>query len=97
MKPDQTINLVKGTFSPAEAADVLFSLISDKIKFHHLQILSLQNGVDNDMQWSEQRITSLKNSKNSAKDLILKARNEGYKLQIDGDITIKLIAINEQA
>jgi len=49
------------------------------------------------MQWSEERIASLQNSKNNAKDLILKARNEGYKLQIDGDITIKLVAINEKA
>jgi hypothetical protein len=97
LKPDQTINLVKGTFAPAEAADVLFSLISDKIKFHHLQILSLQNGVDTNTEWSEQRIASLKKSKNSVKDLILRARNEGYKLQIDGDISIKLIAINEKA
>jgi len=97
LTPDQTITLVKGTFSPAEAADVLFSLISDKIKFHNLQILSLQNNVETNMQWSEERIASLQNSKNNAKDLILKARNEGYKLQIDGDITIKLVAINEKA
>ncbi|MGB3151018.1 MAG: hypothetical protein WBB27_10170 [Maribacter sp.] len=96
MKPNQTIKLVEGIFSPAEAADVLFSLISDKIKFHHLQMLSLQTGVSTNANWSEKRIASLKDSKCKSKDLILKARNEGFRLQIEGDIKIKLIAINDE-
>lgn len=87
---------MEGIFSPADAADVLFSLISDKIKFHHLQMLSLKTGIDANVYWSEQRIASLKIAKNELKDLILKARDEGLRLQIDGDINIKLITINDE-
>ena len=97
MEPDQTIKLVAGTFSPQNATDVLFSLINDKIKFHQLQILSLKTGINADVYWSKQRIAILKDSKDKVENLILKARNEGYKLQVEGDITIKLIKTIDEA
>lgn len=92
---ESCFTLVKGTFLPADAADVLFSLISDKIKFHQLQIRSLQKQSDADISWSEKRIASLKKAKDLSKDLILFARSEGYELKIDGDIRISLIKIEE--
>lgn len=90
----QNIQLVKGIFSPIEAADVLFSLISDKIKFHNLQMLGVQVHFGNDTSQSEQRIKALKEVKNLAKDLILKARDEGYEVKIDSTIEIELIKID---
>ena len=92
----QNIQLVEGTFSPVEAADVLFSLISDKIKFHNLQILSVQERFNGDTSHSEQRIKALKIAKNQAKDLILKARDEGYDVKIDSVIDIRLVKIKTQ-
>lgn len=92
----QKIQLVEGMFSPVEAADVLFSLIADKIKFHNIQMLNIQQGFNGDISHSEQRIKELKNAKNLAKDLIIKARDEGYELQIDSSIKIKLKKINHK-
>ena len=92
----QNIPLVEGTFSPVEAADVLFSLISDKIKFHNLQLLSVQERFNGDTSHSEQRIKALKIAKNQAKDLILKARDEGYDVKIDSVIDIRLVKIKTQ-
>ena len=86
-----TIKLVQGTYTPAEAADILFSLIGDKIKFHNLQILSLQERFGLDTSHSEERICELKDAKNHAKDLILEARDQGYQIQIDGAIQINFV------
>jgi len=90
-KKETIIKLVEGTYTPAEAADILFSLIGDKIKFHNLQILSLQERFGIDSSHSEQRIKELKKVKLQAKDLILQARDAGYTIQIEGDIKIKFL------
>ncbi len=90
-KEQTTIKLVEGTYTPAEAADILFSLIGDKIKFHNLQILSLQERFGIDSVHSEHRIKELKEAKTQVKDLILEARDAGYTLQIEGDIKIKFL------
>lgn len=86
-----TINLVEGTYTPSEAADILFSLLGDKIKFHKIQILSLQERFGIESENSEQRIKELKAAKVQAKDLILQARDAGYALQIEGDIKISFL------
>lgn len=91
-KEQTTIKLVEGTYTPAEAADILFSLIGDKIKFHNLQILSLQERFGIDSVHSEQRIKELKEAKLQAKDLIIQARDAGYTLQIEGDIKISFLS-----
>ncbi len=86
----ENIRLVEGVFTPSEAADVLLSLVNDKIKFHTVQLLNLRDGYQEDTTHSEQRIDQLKLAKNRIKDLVIKARNEGYDIQIDGTIQITL-------
>ncbi len=91
---ETTIKLVEGIYTPAEAADILFSLIGDKIKFHNLQILSLQERFGIESTHSEQRIKELKGAKMQAKDLIIQARDAGYTIKIKGDINISFINEN---
>ena len=86
----QNIVLIDGVFNPAEAADVLLSLINDKIKFHTVQSLNLKSGYDENTIDSEQRIAQLKNSKDTVKAIVVKAHKENYEISINGDITIKL-------
>ncbi len=85
------VKLVEGTFTPADAADVLFTLIGDKIKFHNLQILSLQERFGETTKNSEKRVKELKDAKNKVKDLVIHARNEGCELGISGAIEITLL------
>ncbi|GAA4274267.1 hypothetical protein U6A24_14930 [Aquimarina gracilis] len=87
---ERHIKLIEGTFSAIEAADVLFSLIANKIKFHNLQMLQIQQGADKTNLHSAKRISELKHEKNIVKDMILKARDEGYELEIYGAIEVKL-------
>ncbi|WP_372945685.1 hypothetical protein [Muriicola sp.] len=90
-KEQTTIKLVEGTYTPMEAADILFALIGDKIKFHNMQILSLQERFGIDSVHSEQRIKELKEAKMQVKDLILEARDAGMTLQIEGNIKINFL------
>jgi|GEM_PF-271582 len=85
-----SIKLVEGVFSPAEAADVLLSLINDKIKFHTVQVLNLKGGYNEDTSNSEQRIKELQEAKHVVKDLVVKAQQEGMNVEINGPIRIKL-------
>ncbi|MEO1012291.1 MAG: hypothetical protein AAFX53_13365, partial [Bacteroidota bacterium] len=84
-----TLKLVEGDFSPAEAADVLLSLINDKIKFHTVQALNLKEGYQEDTSHSEQRIKELKEAKKMVKDLVIKAQIEGLTIEINSPINIR--------
>lgn len=84
----ETIQLVEGVFSPAEAADVLLTLINDKIKFHTIHALKLKGEQDSDVDHSEQRITELREAKKRVHDLVINARNKGLKLNINSVISI---------
>lgn len=89
------VKLVKGTFLPVEAAEVLLSLLAYKIKFHTVQLLgNKEEQNENEITPSRQRIIELEKAKTMVKDLILKARDEGYELEIDGEIKINLKKLN---
>lgn len=87
----EKIQLIEGTFNPIEAADVLLSLVTYKIKFHNLQLLNLEekNGVTREQ--SEKRIAELKEAKNRITQIIMDARNNGTSLEIRSDINIRLV------
>ncbi|MCE2613332.1 hypothetical protein LVD13_10140 [Flavobacteriaceae bacterium D16] len=84
------ITLVKGSFSPSEAADVLLTLINDKIKFHSIQILNLTEGSDKDIAYSEERIKALKAAKAEITEMVVEARNKGLVLDINSSIDIRM-------
>ena len=84
------ITLVKGTFDPSEAADVLLTLINDKIKFHSIQILNLREGSEKDISYSEERIKALKAAKAEITDMVVQARNKGLVLDIHSSIEIQM-------
>ncbi len=86
-----SFKLVEGTYSPTDSADVLLSLIADKIKFHNLQILCLSDKKNVELIHAEKRIEELKESRKMVTDLILKARDAGYNLKIDGTIKIEML------
>ncbi|MGB5203589.1 hypothetical protein [Eudoraea sp.] len=87
----ENIAFIKGLFSPAEAADVLLSLINDKIKFHTVKSLNLRHeGPDADLT-SEDRIKELKEAKKIIEQLVLSAHKNGYELEINSTIDIKLV------
>jgi len=84
--------LVKGDFLPAEAADVLLSLLNDKIKFHTVRLLNRRHDdTIEDPLNSQRRIVELKEAKNTITDLVVSARNKGQRLRIFSTIGIESI------
>jgi hypothetical protein len=85
----QKFQLVKGTFTPSEASQVVMSLIDEKINFHKVQKLQL---------WEENhkchtgpldgRIEELEQEKKAAAAFIEKTRKLGQTLKINGTLEI---------
>ena len=85
------IRFIEGHFSPAEAADVLLSLLNDKIKYHTVKSLNLRNEESHTEQISEGRIQDLKAAKKIVEQLVISAHKKGKQLEINGNIKIKLV------
>ena len=91
VKTKQKIQLVDGTFSASEAADVILALLDEKINFHKLQRISWCEGdTDANTNYPDSRINELQKEKQILKDFINSVRHEGKKLRIDGILNITL-------
>ncbi|MGB5645983.1 MAG: hypothetical protein WBM55_02605 [Muriicola sp.] len=88
---NDSITFIKGRFSPPEAADILLSLLNDKIKFHTVKSLNLRTEEPDLNMASEERIKNLKEAKKTVERLVLKAHKEGLILSIKSAIEIELI------
>ncbi|WP_224483380.1 hypothetical protein [Robertkochia aurantiaca] len=85
-----TIKLIEGHYTPGEAAEILFSVLSDKIRFHNIQILSIKERFNGDTAHSENRVKELRAAQEKVEELIKEARDNGYKFRIKSDISISL-------
>ncbi|MFT5736930.1 MAG: transcriptional antiterminator Rof (Rho-off) [Maribacter sp.] len=90
---NENIKFIEGHFSPAEAADLLLSLLNDKIKFHTVKALNLRQGEKDSVCSSTERISSLKEAKKRVEELVVAAHKNGMELKIDSSIAISLVAI----
>ncbi|WP_350286408.1 hypothetical protein [uncultured Croceitalea sp.] len=91
VKTDQKIQLVDGSFTPSEAADVILALLDEKINFHKLQRISWCEGhADANTQYPDDRIKELENEKRITKEFIASVRNQNKRLRINGVLEISL-------
>ncbi|WP_445383357.1 hypothetical protein [Robiginitalea sp. IMCC43444] len=86
----EEIVFIKGSFNPAEAADVLLSLLNDKIKFHTVKSLKLNPGSSQSEEHSAARIGALREAKKKVEELVLMAHKEGLDLEINSTLAIQL-------
>ncbi|MEJ1221178.1 hypothetical protein [Sediminicola sp. 1XM1-17] len=89
--------IVEGAFTPSETAEVLFTLINDKIKYHNLQITEITERFGGDTSHSERRIKELQESKEQIKELIIAARDNGQTINIHGTIVLDVNVHEENA
>lgn len=87
----ENIKFIDGCFTAAEAADVLLSLLNDKIKFHTVKSLHLREGESPNDCSSTERIRNLKEAKKRVEELVVKAHKNGLQLEIDSTISIRLV------
>ncbi len=91
---NESITFIEGHFSPAEAADVLLSLLNDKIKFHTVKSLNLREAEKDFDCGSEERISRLREAKKRVEELVVLAHKNGMELIIDSNIEINLVPIS---
>lgn len=80
---EETIALIKGCFNPQDAAEVLFGVLGDKIRFHNVQRLSMQERFNCETGASDARLQELRLAKEDVATLIAKA------IETDANIEIK--------
>lgn len=88
----ETTKLIKGSFSPIDAKDILLNMVDSKINFHKIKSLSSLVRWNQPSQKSEQRIKELKEAKEQILALIEKAEKEGCSLKIESTINLSLEA-----
>lgn len=86
-----TFTLIEGVFKPADAATLLFNLISDKVKFHNTLVLTAYEQTSSEVsKKSQKRIDELVASKNEINELVKQAKSEGFELKVNSEITIEI-------
>lgn len=87
---EKNIKLIDGTYSPNEAAEILYSVVNDKIKFHNIQINSAIERNAEDTFHSEKRLAELAFAKEKIAAMLEEARNAHAHLEISGMIEVKI-------
>lgn len=91
MKKGYNFKLIHGNFQAAEAAHILFELISSKIQFHTMENFRSQERFFKDAPNSQKRILALKKIQVSLKKVFDKAEKKELKLKIEGLINITIL------
>lgn len=90
MKKMETIELVKGVFTPQEAREVLLQLLNGKINFHNLKNWSSRETFGKPDAVSEQRLRYLEESRKKVEMFISEAMDEKKNIIINSDIEINI-------
>ena len=91
MDKNHDFNLITGTFTASEAAQILFNLISSKINFNTKENFSSQERFGKEVPHSQKRIQALREVKESLKKVLDEAEKKGLQLKIDGSIKITMV------
>eukprot|EP01023_Acetabularia_acetabulum_P017123 TRINITY_DN18516_c0_g1_i10.p1 TRINITY_DN18516_c0_g1~~TRINITY_DN18516_c0_g1_i10.p1 ORF type:complete len:139 (-),score=13.42 TRINITY_DN18516_c0_g1_i10:296-712(-) len=83
------IKLIDNTYSPADAREVLCSLLNDKITFLNVQIHSIHERFGKNAMHLKKRITELQNEKTELLHLIKEWQDGDTELEIQSVINIK--------
>jgi hypothetical protein len=90
MKKTETIELVKGTFTPDEAREILFQLLDSKINFHNVKNWSSRERFGKPDADSERRLRHLRESRKKVETLVSKSINEEKNITLNSSIEINI-------
>lgn len=84
------IEIIKGTYSPEEAKEILFNIINAKIDFHNMRNVSSQIRYNHPDANSQKRIKELNNSYVQLQEMIAEATEANQHLTINSTIELTL-------
>jgi hypothetical protein len=86
------IQLVKDNCPPDEAAELIETLVGDRIRLHNIQMLRRWEGNHHfDSTPFDQKIVELKAQKKSTRELIAEAREQGCNVEVTASIEVRLV------
>ena len=89
---EKMIQLIKGEFTPSQAAELISSLLDHKINHHKIEGLKLWESNHNSNQEPiSNRIKELENERKTAQEFISGISGNGKNLKINGFIKISVI------
>lgn len=91
MSSSKTFTLVKGSYSPDDAKEILMNLIQSKIQFHNIRKLSSFEKSGSRDETSEDRISDLKEARKEILDMLKSSDEKGISnVSINSTIHITL-------
>lgn len=88
----KTTKLISGSFTPDEAKEILFEMLTSKINFHNVKSLSSLVRFNNPNLESELRIKELQQTKEQLIELIQQALADNLNLNVEATIEISFQA-----
>jgi len=76
MNDIETIDLIKGTFTPEEAKELLMGLLTGKINFHNLKNWSSKERFGKPDSFSEQKPEYLRKAKEELDTFLAEAKDQ---------------------
>lgn len=87
----EVFDLVNGTFSTEDAAEILYHLIDKKITFHQARNLSSQLRFGTNDEASLKRLAQLKEARKTIDNLVARAREGERDIRINAQMLIELL------
>lgn len=84
------VSLLNGTFSIAEAREVLLTLIDDKIRFHSNRIFSQEERIGITPEDSVVRIKELRATRDEISAIINEYKDQNCEINVQSDINIEI-------
>lgn len=83
-------DLIKGTFDPKEALEIIEHLFNEKINFHEIKNFSSVIRFGEENKSSISRMEELRKSKEVVKSIIKNAEEQGKSLTIQSLVSVKI-------
>ncbi len=90
MNETETVNLIKGTFAPEEAQEILLKLLNSKINFHNRRNWSSKERFGEPDVFSKQKLEYLEEARRNLKTLLAEAINQQKSVTINSIIELKV-------
>ncbi|MAY83002.1 MAG: hypothetical protein CMP59_02630 [Flavobacteriales bacterium] len=89
MSNTRSLKLIDGTYDASDAAEILYTVLNDKIKFHSIQLNSCLERNQGEVSHSESRLKQLREEKEKIAEILSDAKN-GKKVKLRASIDVDI-------
>jgi hypothetical protein len=90
MSNTRSLKLIDGIYEASDAAEILYTVLNDKIRFHSIQLNSFLERNQGEVSHSESRLKQLKEEKAKIAEIIGEAK-DGKKIRLKASIEVDFV------